>query len=143
MNEDTMKLLQECNSGCKMAVTSMDHALEYTRDDDLKTLLHLYKEKHERLKIESENMLKEAGCEGKEPGMMASAFAWITEETKMMLDDDNNQIAKLMMDGSNMGIQSITEYRHKYHEADEKAQTIAKKLVRVEEEFLQELKRFL
>ncbi len=143
MNEHTLKLLEECNSGCKMAISSMDHALEYTKDDNLKKLLHLYKEKHERLKIETENLLKEAGQPGKEPGMMASAFAWFTEETKLMMDDDNNQIAKLMMNGANMGIQSITEYRNKYHQADEASQSIAKKLVRVEEEFLQELKRFL
>lgn len=143
MNEHTLKLLEECNSGCKMAITSMDHALEYVRDDELMSLLHDYKEKHERLKIESENLLKEAGYEGKEPGMMASAFAWITEETKMMLKDDNNQIAKLMMDGSNMGIQSITELLNRCNDCDEGTKAIAKKLVRVEEEFLQELKRFL
>lgn len=143
MNEDSIKLLEECNSGCKMAMHSMDHALEYAKDQNLKILLQQYKEKHERLAKESAELLYEAGHEGKKPGMMASAFAWITEETKMMWEDDNNQIAKLMMDGANMGIQSITEYRHKYHEADENAQSIAEKLVRVEEEFLQELKRFL
>ena len=143
MNEHTLKLLEECNAGCKMAVDSMDQALGYTKDENLKTLLQLYKEKHERLEEETSELLHEAGHEEKEPGIMASAFAWITAETKLMWDDDNNQIAKLMMNGANMGIQSVTEYRHKYHEADEKVQSIAKKLVRVEEEFLQELKRFL
>lgn len=143
MKEDTLKLLQECDSGCKMAVDSMDQALGYTKDDDLKKLLEQYKEKHKRLEQELSEMLRQGGYQDKEPGIMASAFAWITAETKLMWDDDNNQIAKLMMNGANMGIQSITEYRHKYKEADENAQTIAKKLVRVEEEFLQELKRFL
>ena len=143
MNEHTLILLEECNSGCKMAISSMDHALENVKDGELMKLLHDYKEKHERLKIETENMLKADGRDGKEPGMMASAFAWITEETKMMLKDDNNQIAKLMMDGSNMGIQSITEYMNKCDKADDSAKSIAKKLVRVEEEFLQELKKFL
>lgn len=143
MNEDTRKLLEECNSGCKMAVDSMDQALGYTKDDDLKTLLQLYKEKHERLEKETTELLHEAGYAGKEPGMMASAFSWITAETKLMWEDDNNQIAKLMMNGANMGIQSVTEYRHKYDQASEQSQSIAKKLIRVEEEFLQELKRFL
>lgn len=143
MNEHTLKLLEECNSGCKMAVDSMNQALGYAKDSDLKTLLQLYKEKHERLEQESTDLLRESGHEEKEPGIMASAFAWATGEMKLMWEDDNNQIAKLMMNGANMGIQSITEYRHKYAKADEQAQTIAKKLVRVEEEFLQELKRFL
>ena len=143
MNEHTRKLLEECNSGCKMAVDSMDQALGYTKDENLETLLQLYKEKHERLEDETASLLADVGYSEKEPGVMASAFAWITAETKLMWEDDNNQIAKLMMNGANMGIQSITEYRHKYGDADEKSQAIAKKLVRVEEEFLQELKRFL
>lgn len=143
MNEDTLKLLQECDSGCKMAVDSMDQALGYTKDEELKKLLEQYKEKHKRLEQETSEILHNGGYEDKKPGIMATAFAWITAETKLMWDDDNNQIAKLMMNGANMGIQSITEYRHKYKKADEDVQTIAKKLVRVEEEFLQELKRFL
>lgn len=143
MNEHTVKLLEECNSGCKMAIDSMDQTLGYTKDPDLKTLLQLYKEKHERLEQETADLLYKSGHPEKEPGIMASAFAWITAETKLMMEDDNNQIAKLMMNGANMGIQSITEYRHKYHMADKSAQSIAEKLVRVEEEFQQELKRFL
>jgi len=143
MNEDTRKLLEECDSGCKMAVESMKHALEFAKDEDLKKLLFLYKEKHERLGEEAKIMLHEAGHKGKDPGIMASTFAWVTEETKLMWEDDNNQIAKLMMNGANMGIQSISEFRNKYDQADENAQAIAMKLVRVEEEFLQELKKFL
>lgn len=143
MNEDTLELLQECDSGCKMAVDSMNQALGYTKDEELKKLLEQYQEKHKRLEKEISEMLHEGGHQEKKPGIMASAFAWITAETKLMWEDDNNQIAKLMMNGSNMGIQSITECRNKYKKADEKAQSIAKKLVRVEEEFLQELKKFL
>lgn len=143
MDEHTVKLLEECDSGCKMAVDSMQQTLGYTKDESLRRLIEQYKEKHERLEDEAAKLLHKCGHNEKEPGIMASAFAWITAETKLMWDDDNNQIAKLMMNGSNMGIQSITEARHKYSSASEEAQSIAKKLVRVEEEFLQELKRFL
>lgn len=143
MDEHTLKLLEECDSGCKMAVDSMQQTLGYTKDESLRRLIEQYKEKHERLEDEVTKLLHKCGHNEKEPGIMASAFAWITAETKLMWDDDNNQIAKLMMNGSNMGIQSITEARHKYSSASEEAQSIAKKLVRVEEEFLQELKRFL
>ena len=42
-----------------------------------------------------------------------------------------------------MGIQSITECINKNEDAADEVQSIAKKIVRIEEEFLQELKRFL
>ncbi len=60
-----------------------------------------------------------------------------------MIEDDGHQIAKLMMDGCNMGIQSISEYQNKYKEASKEATELAKKLVKTEENFMQEMKQFL
>lgn len=39
MTEDTVNLLQECNAGIKMGVTSLDDVLGHVRDDGLKNLL--------------------------------------------------------------------------------------------------------
>ena len=143
MNEDTRKLLEECNSGCKMALGSMKQVKEYIQDEKLKKIVESYKQKHEQLEIESSNLLKGAGNSEKEPGVMASMFSWFTTEIKMMIEDDGHQIAKLMMDGCNMGIQSISEYQNKYKEASKEATELAKKLVKTEENFMQEMKQFL
>lgn len=143
MKEHTEMLLQECYSGLCMAIDSMEQVWPYAKDEELKALIKRYKEKHERLKQQTCEIMCKHNVEQKKPGIMATAFAWITAETKLMLEDDSNQIAKLMMDGSNMGIQSITECINKNEEAEEDVQSIAKKIVRIEEEFLQELKHFL
>lgn len=143
MNEDTRKLLEECNSGCKMALGSMKQVKEYIQDEKLKKIVESYKQKHEQLEMESSNLLKEAGNSEKEPGVMASMFSWFTTEMKLMIEDDGHQIAKLMMDGCNMGIQSISEYQNKYKEASKEATELAKKLVKTEENFMQEMKQFL
>ncbi|MCI9051571.1 MAG: hypothetical protein HFI05_06520 [Lachnospiraceae bacterium] len=143
MNEDTRKLLEECNSGCKMALGSMKQVKEYIQDEKLKKIVESYKQKHEQLEIESSNLLKGAGNSEKEPGVMASMFSWFTTEMKLMIEDDGHQIAKLMMDGCNMGIQSISEYQNKYKEASKEATELAKKLVKTEENFMQEMKQFL
>ncbi len=143
MKEHTEILLQECHSGLLMAIDSMEQVLPYAKNEELKKLINDYKEKHERLKQQTSDMMCNHNVEMKKPGMIASAFSWVTAEVKLMLEDDSNQIAKLMMDGSNMGIQSITECINKNEHAADDVQSIAKKIVRVEEEFLQELKRFL
>lgn len=143
MNEDTRKLLEECNSGCKMALGSMKQVKEYIQDEKLKKIVESYKQKHKQLEIESSNLLKGAGNSEKEPGVMASMFSWFTTEMKLMIEDDGHQIAKLMMDGCNMGIQSISEYQNKYKEASKEATELAKKLVKTEENFMQEMKQFL
>lgn len=74
---------------------------------------------------------------------MASAFSWISTEMKMMFKDDNNQIAKIMMNGCNMGIQSISEDINKYSNASGESVSLAKKIVKAEENFMKDLERFL
>lgn len=143
MKEHTGMLLQECYSGLCMAVDSMDQVLPYAKNSELQNVINKYKEKHERLKQQTSDIMCRHDVELKKPGMMASAFSWITAEAKLMIENDSNQIAKLMMDGSNMGIQSITECMNKNEDAEEDVIAIAKKIIRVEEEFLQEMKRFL
>ena len=102
-----------------------------------------YKEQHEHLEQESSMQLKEAGWEEKEPKAMASAMSWFTTEIKMMKEDDSHQIAKLMMDGCNMGVQSVCEYQNRYPNASGTAKAIAENLIRVEEKFYQKMKPFL
>lgn len=143
MQDDTRKLLLECNSGCKMAIDSMNQLEEYARDDKLKKILGAYKDKHEKLEDKSSELLKELGEGEKEPGMMASAFSWISTEMKMLMEDDSSQIAKILMKGCNMGIQSICKYQNEYKEASGASVGLAKDLVKIEEDLMEELKEFL
>lgn len=143
MNEDTVKLLKECTSGCKMALESMKQVKGVTEDEKLLDILAGYKEKHDKLKEKAGDLLAEAGEKEKEPGAMATACSWFTTEMKLMMEHDSHQIAKLMMDGCNMGIQSISEHQNQFKEASKEAKDIAQSLVKIEEDFMEEMKQFL
>ena len=143
MQEDTKKLLEECTSGCKMAIHSMEQIKEYVKDDKQLELIESYKQKHQELEKEAATLLQEVGTPEKEPGVMAVAFSWFTTEMKLMMREDSGQIAKLMMDGCNMGIQSISEQQNKYTEASKEAKDVAQKLVKLDEDFMREMKQFL
>ncbi len=56
-NSDTRKLLQECDAGAKMAVTSIDEVLEKVCDSDMKHLLQESKKHHEKLGNEIHSLL--------------------------------------------------------------------------------------
>ena len=142
MNEDTRQLLKECTAGCKMAVESIQQVAEYVQEEKLLAQMEEYKKKHKQVKEEAENMLEQAGCEEKEPGMMASAFSWFSTEMHLALKRDSQQIAKIMMDGCNMGIQKLSEYYNAYEMAEPKARTLVKHLIEIEEAFMKEMKSF-
>lgn len=143
MKKHTVEVLKVCNSGCKMAVNSMNRVEEYVLDENLRRLLVEAKRKHETMEDESGKILTACGHQEEKPDVLASAASWLTTEMKLMLNDDNTQIAKILMDGCNMGIQSITEKMNKYPEASRESISLAKKIVKCEEQFAEELKKFL
>ena len=143
MEEQTRKLLEECSKGCKMAVNSMNQIREYVQEERLADLISTYKKKHKELEEEIAKLLEKAGEEEKEPGMAVSALSWITTSVKLMGREDCGQIAKLLMDGCNMGIQEITEALHKYEGASMEGKTVARRLIQIEEKLRKELKAYL
>ncbi|HPF28988.1 MAG TPA: hypothetical protein PLZ77_02655 [Lachnospiraceae bacterium] len=92
---------------------------------------------------DTKNLLKEctAGCQ-MALGSLDQIKHDITDH-KLMAEKDSHQIAKLMMDGCNMGIQSVSEYQNQYRNASKEALELAQKLVRAEEDFMEEMKQFL
>lgn len=143
MQEDTRRLLQECNSGCKMAINSMQQIQKDVTDEGLAKLIRESTECHEKLEAESAKLLEENGEYEKDPGMMASAMSWMTTEMKMLLNRSDTEIAKIIMNGCNMGIQTITEKSHAYEAASPESKKLAEQLVKEEEKLMRELKKYL
>ena len=143
MNDDTINLLKECNAGCKSATNSMEQVQQYINNENLKTLINEYNDKHIKLGDECHQMLNEIDEEEKDPNPMAKAFSWISTELKLMMNDNSHNIADLMIDGCNMGIKSVSEYINKYKTASSESMDLAKRLVKIEQEFMNKLLMYL
>lgn len=140
---DTVRLLGEVDYGCKMAINSMNRISDYGMDQKLSHVIDHYKYKHLELQKHAADLLRQNGASQKDPGMMVSTMAKVTTEVKMFMRDDNTQVAKILMDGCNMGIQSISEHINQYKQASKESVGLAKSLVRAEEDFMCDLKQFL
>lgn len=143
MNDDTINLLKECNAGCKSATNSMEQVQQYMNDENLKILIDEYNDKHIKLGDECHQMLNELEEEEKDPSTMAKAFSWFSTEVKLMMDDSSHKIADLMIDGCNMGIKSVSEYINKYNTASNESMDLAKRLVKIEQDFMSMLLIYL
>lgn len=143
MNEDTISLLKECNAGCKSATNSMEQVKPYIQESDFNALIEKYNDMHVQLGDECHVLLNQYNEEEKDPHVMAKAFSWLSTEVKLMMKDDTHKIAKLMMDGCNMGIQSVSEYINKYQNASKETVSLAKRLVQIEQDFMNELKEYV
>lgn len=143
MNEDTIYLLRECNAGCKLATNSMEQVKPYISNEKLMSIINQYIDKHIKIGNECQQMLSQYNAEEKDPQATAKAFSWISTEVKLMLNNDTHKIADIMIDGCNMGIKSVSSYINKYKAASNESVNLAKNLVKMEQEFMNDLLEFL
>lgn len=142
-NNDTIHLLQECDAGTKMAVSSIDETVEKIQDDKLKAILTESKEEHLKLGDEIHTLLTKHGGMYKEPGMLAKGMSWIKTNVMLGMDESDKTVADLITDGCDMGIKSLQKYLNEYENADHISKGICKKLISVEEKLVKDLREYL
>ena len=143
IEQDTIKLLRECDAGIKMGVSSIDDVLEYTKNEKLHAILSDSKQQHEKLKEEIEHALDRFEDEGKEPNPMAKGMSWVKTNVKLAFNESDKTIADLITDGCDMGIKSLGKYLNQYEAADEKAKDITKRLIEIEDNLATKMREFL
>ena len=143
IEQDTIKLLRECDAGVKMGITSIDDVLDHTRSRDLKQKLTDCKEEHEDLQIKIRQHLDRFQDDGKNPNPIAKGMSWMKTNMKLNMEDSDATIAELMTDGCNMGVKSLSRYLNQYKAADETSKNITKRLIHLEEQLAIDIRKFL
>ncbi|WP_346705464.1 hypothetical protein [uncultured Agathobaculum sp.] len=143
VEQDTIKLLRECDAGIKMGVASIDEVLEYVKNDTLRQDLEKYRNEHVQLQDEIQVLLDEYHDDGKEPNPIAKGMSWMKTNVKLGMDESDHTIADLMTDGCNMGIKSLNRYLNQYKAASEKTKDITKRLIHLEEQLTDQMQAFL
>ena len=143
VEQDTIKLLRECDAVVKMGVSSIDDVLEYVGDAKLKKYLDDCKNEHKKLDKEIQEQLNKYDDEGKEPATIAKSMSWMKTNVMLALNDSDHTIADLITDGCNMGVKSLNKYLNKYKAADEVSKDITKRLINLEEKLAIDIRQYL
>ncbi len=143
IENDTVKLLKECDAGVKMGVSSIDDILDNVNNNDFEKCLTKCKNEHKKLESEIEEQLHKYHDVGKEPAMIAKGMSWMKTNLKMAMNDSDATIADLMTDGCNMGVKSLNKYLNKYEAADEVSKDITKRLINLEEQLAVDIRCYL
>lgn len=143
MNDDTIKLLKECDAGIKMGISSLEDVIDEVKNEDLKTVLMDSRDRHCKLEKETTEYLNEYHDDGKEPAMFAKAMSKIKTDMKLMAEYPDKGIAGLITDGCNMGLKSLNMYLNQYPTAIEKVKALVGKVLKEEEKLVKELRVYL
>ena len=143
MSEGTIHLLKKCSAECKMATSSIEQILPYIHDQDLRNLIYQYDKTYYEIGNECYRLLTKDKRAEKDPGMLMKAMSWISTEMKLMIQDNNHNIASVVIDGCNMGIKSVSEAINKHKAASEESLNAAKRLIEAEQNFVNDLLVYL
>jgi hypothetical protein len=139
---DTVELLRECDSGTKMAVSSIDDVLEKVRDVNLKKLLSDSKSRHGETGNKIHSMLADMGGDGKDPNPIAKSMATVKTDVMLTAGDDSTA-ADIITDGCSMGVKSLTRCLNRYKAASEPAKNVCREIIDMEESLGRDLRRYL
>ena len=143
IEQDTIKLLRECDAGVKMGISSIDDVIDRVKQEKLRNMLHACKKEHEELHDKIQSRLDQFQDEGKNPNPIAKGMSYMKTTLKLGIQETDNNIASLMTDGCNMGVKSLNQYLNQYGAAEEYAKDITKRLIKIEETLANDLKEYL
>lgn len=143
IEQDTIRLLRECDAGVKMGTSSIDDVFEYVSNEELKKYLEKCKAEHDKLEDEIEGLLHKYHDDGKNPNPMAKGMSWMKTNVKLAVNESDHTIADLITDGCNMGVKSLNKYLNQYEAADEVSKDIAKRLINLEEKLAVDIRKYL
>ena len=143
MNDDTVKLIRECDSGCKIACDNISQMYGSLKDPAIKGVLENYYGKHVSFSEQGGKMLLEKGKAQKYPSMMTKLMGTVTNGVKLTISKTPSTVSKLTIDGCAMGIKSVGQYLNKYTEASEESRNLASNIITTERQFMDEMIKYL
>ena len=143
IEQDTVKLLRECDAGVKMGISSIDDVLDRVESRTFLQLLQDCKREHEKLRGEIDERLSLCRDDGKEPSAVAKGMSRMKTGMKLMVEESDQTVADLITDGCNMGVKSLNRYLNQYKAADEVSKDIAKRLINLEEKLAVDIRGYL
>ena len=143
IEQDTIKLLRECDAGITMGVDSIGDVLDRVKSEEFREKLTDCKVEHEKLRQEVTQLLDKYHDDGKDPNPIAKGMSWMKTNMKMTMEHSDATVADLMTDGCNMGVKSLNKYLNQYKAADEVSKDITQRLINLEEKLTIDIRKYL
>ena len=143
VEQDTIKLLRECDAGVKMGAAAIGDVLGHAKSGRLRGFLRDSMDENRSLKNELQSVLHDYQDAGREPNSFVRTMSRMKTGMKLAFSSEDSTVAELMIDGCNMGIKSLSRYMNQYKAADERSKELAMRIVDSEERLSGQMREFL
>ena len=142
-SEYNQKAILDVYKNAHIALQSISDLIPSVNDDEIKSELKEQYEGYEKIIGEISSYMKENNIEPKDINPLKKAMLWSSIKMKTMFDNSKNQIAEMMVKGTSMGIIKLTAMKNEGKNLNEEILALLEKLLTLEEDYEERLKKFL
>ena len=142
-NDYNIKAITDVYKNAHIALQSISDLLPAVEDEDIKTDLKEQYEGYEKIIGEISTIMVENQIERKDVNPFKKAMLWSSIKMKTLMNSSRNQVAEMMINGTVMGVNELTAMKNEGSNLDEEILALLDKLLKLEEDYQERLKKFL
>ena len=142
MNGNT-ELLNFIYQNSEMGVTTIKQLLDISASQEFNQLLRSQLSEYTKINKQARALLNQNGCDEKGLSKLEKIRTYMMISLQTLTDKSPSHIAEMMIIGSNMGILDATKNLKHYTDAEKDIKTLMNRLLKFEENNVQQLKEFL
>lgn len=127
----------------EMGIIGINDVIDKSSKEEFRNLLNEQKDDYNEILQDAIKLYTAYGMEEKELNAFIKMNSKVMSEMKLMTNSSDETIAKMMMEGTNKGIIKINKTMNENPDADEEAVKLAKKLLKIMEHNMEDLKIYL
>ncbi len=138
-----MKIYREIYRNTDFGIASIDGILNFVESKELKTILLRQKEVLDELNIKAKENMTPTEIEQAEPSKISEKMMDMSIFMDATVNHNSEHLAKKMIDGYNMGLNSVTKCINDFECDSDTLPSLATETCNVYEKCIKELRKFL
>lgn len=141
--DNNKEVLEKLNKGCTMGMEAITTILEKVDDYDFRDLLEKEYQEYMDFSNRIDELYRDISDDNlKDIGIMPKMMSWYSIQKDTILDSSNSKLADLLVNGTNMG---IIEGRKLINnkKLDKKVHKLCCNFVKMQEKYIEKLKKYL
>jgi hypothetical protein len=138
-----VELLNYIYQNSQMGLDTIKQILEIANDEGFKKQLQSQVNEYRSINDLAKGLLQQNGCEEKGISKLAEISTYMSISMHTLTDKTPSHISEMLIQGSTMGITDATKNIKKYKDANKDILDLADKLLKFEQNNIEQLKKFL
>ena len=138
-----IEILKEVNNNSKIGIDGINFILEKAIDNDFKNMLYSQKDEYQNIYDRSKNLLLQNNEYLENTQTLQKAMSWIGIQMSTLTNATDSKIAEILIQGNDMGIIKGTKLLNSLPFKTNGIRNLLNDFVELQQENIEELKKYL